>query len=38
MKSKKVRYARRGLLGLTEAERGRAIDILLAHVTDALPG
>lgn len=38
MKSKKVRYARRGLLGLTEAERGRAIDILLAHVTEALPG
>lgn len=31
---RKVRYAARGLLGLTEAERGMAIDMLLAHVVE----
>ena len=30
---RKVRYARRVLLGLTEAERQRILDMLLAHVT-----
>lgn len=33
--AKPVRYAQRGLLGLTEAERNRAVDLLLAHVVDA---
>ncbi len=36
IKSKKVRYARRGLLGLTERERGRAIELLLEHVAGAV--
>ena len=31
---RKVRYAARGLLGLTEGERGMAIDMLLAHVVE----
>lgn len=31
-----VRYARRGLLGLTQAERSRALDLLLEHVTATL--
>ncbi len=31
-KAKPVRYAERALLGLTEAERSRAVDILLEHV------
>jgi hypothetical protein len=30
---RQVRYAARGLLGLTEGERGLAIDMLLEHVT-----
>ncbi|RDE04689.1 phage virion morphogenesis protein [Sphingomonas aracearum] len=31
--ARKIRYAQRGLLGLTERERGRALDILLEHVS-----
>lgn len=36
-RAKPVRYAQRALLGLTEQERSRAIDILLDHVSAALP-
>lgn len=34
-KAKPVRYARRELLGVTEEERGRMLDLLLAHVASA---
>ncbi|MFC3579535.1 phage virion morphogenesis protein [Sphingomonas hylomeconis] len=33
-KRRAVRYAKRGLLGLTQGERSRALDMLLDHVTD----
>lgn len=32
LKAKPVRYARRTLLGVTDAERGRMLDLLLEHV------
>jgi hypothetical protein len=32
LKGRAVRYAKRGLLGLTEAEQSRALDMLLSHV------
>lgn len=35
-RAKPVRYAKRELLGLTEAERSRALDMLLEAVTTAL--
>ncbi len=33
LKGRAVRYAERGLLGLTQAEQSRALDMLLDHVT-----
>jgi len=32
LKGRAVRYAERGLLGLTQAEQSRALDMLLDHV------
>lgn len=33
LKGRAVRYAQRGLLGMTQAEQSRALDLLLEHVT-----
>ena len=33
LKARAVRYAQRGLLGLTQAEQSRALETLLEHIT-----
>lgn len=38
LKARPVRYARRGLLGLTPAEQSRALDLLLDHVAAGASG